>query len=47
MDMTRHGLNEAIQLASKGQIETWIHNFLNSEGDNVGLSESLRQRSNM
>lgn len=44
MDMTQHGLNEAMQLASKGQIETWIHNFLNSEGDNVGLSEGLKHK---
>jgi hypothetical protein len=41
--LTQFGLQEAMNYASLGQIETWIHNFLNDEGNNAGLSEGLKQ----
>lgn len=35
-------LEEALNFASKGKIEEWIHLFLNSEGNNKGLSDGLK-----
>lgn len=35
-------LKEALEFASKGNIEEWIHLFLNSEGNNKGLSDGLK-----
>lgn len=37
-------LKEAMEYASNGDIETWIHLFLNGEGDNIGLSEGLKMK---
>ncbi|MBY0159710.1 hypothetical protein H0178_28655 [Cytobacillus firmus] len=35
-------LKSAIEFASKNDIETWVHLFLNDEGDNEGLSNGLK-----
>lgn len=40
--MSRYTLKSAMEFAKNHDIETWIHLFLNDEGDNVGLSEGLR-----
>lgn len=45
--MTRFTLNAAMEYAANHDIETWIHLFLNGEGDNVGLSEGLKMIWNM
>lgn len=37
-------LAEARKYAAQDDIETWIHLFLNGEGDNVGLSDGLKKR---
>ncbi|EBK2059985.1 ParB N-terminal domain-containing protein [Paenibacillus timonensis] len=42
--MTRFTLNAAMEYAVNHDIETWIHLFLNGEGDNVGLSEGLKMK---
>lgn len=42
--MTRFTLNAAMEYAANDDIETWIHLFLNGEGDNVGLSEGLKMK---
>lgn len=42
--MTMFTLTAAKEYALKGDIETWVHLFLNGEGDNVGLSEGLKSR---
>lgn len=42
--MTRFTLNAAMKYAANDDIETWIHLFLNGEGDNVGLSEGLKMK---
>lgn len=36
-------LRASLEYASNHDIETWIHLFLNGEGDNIGLSEGLKQ----
>ncbi|MED5016491.1 ParB N-terminal domain-containing protein [Paenibacillus chibensis] len=33
-----------MKYAANDDIETWIHLFLNGEGDNVGLSEGLKMK---
>lgn len=40
--MTKFTLKAAMEYAANDDIETWIHLFLNGEGDNVGLSEGLK-----
>ncbi|MDT0122410.1 hypothetical protein Q9R46_07150 [Paenibacillus sp. RRE4] len=42
--MTRFTLNAAMEYAANDDIESWIHLFLNGEGDNVGLSEGLKMK---
>ncbi|GIP30531.1 hypothetical protein J23TS9_56610 [Paenibacillus sp. J23TS9] len=42
--MTRFTLNAAMEYAANDNIETWIHLFLNGEGNNVGLSEGLKMK---
>jgi len=37
-------LNSAMEFASNNEIETWVHLFLNGEGDNVGLSNGLKMK---
>ncbi|WP_160036404.1 ParB N-terminal domain-containing protein [Paenibacillus sp. An7] len=40
--MTIYTMNSAMEYASKNDLETWVHLFLNGEGGNVGLSEGLK-----
>ncbi|RAI84444.1 ParB-like nuclease family protein [Paenibacillus pabuli] len=42
--MTRFTLDAAMEYAANDDIETWIHLFLNGEGNNVGLSEGLKMK---
>lgn len=42
--MTRFTLDTAMEYAANDDIETWIHLFLNGEGNNVGLSEGLKMK---
>jgi ParB-like nuclease domain. len=35
-------LKSAMEFASNNDIETWVHLFLNGEGDNEGLSNGLK-----
>jgi len=42
--MTMFTLTAAKEYPLKGDIETWVHLFLKGEGDNVGLSEGLKNR---
>ena len=35
-------VGEALEYASKGLIEDWVHLFLNSVGDNIPFSEGLK-----
>lgn len=35
-------LKSALEFASNNDIETWVHLFLNGEGDNEGLSNGLK-----
>jgi len=35
-------LNSAFQYAETGQLEDWVHMFLNGEGNNIAFSEGLR-----
>ncbi|WP_152392738.1 ParB N-terminal domain-containing protein [Paenibacillus guangzhouensis] len=37
-------LKSAMEFASNNEIETWVHLFLNGEGDNVGLSNGLKMK---
>lgn len=42
MDMMTFTVEEALEFASKGEIEEWVHLFLNSIGDNTPFSEGLK-----
>ncbi len=42
--MSIYTLKSAMDFASKNDIETWVHLFLNGEGDNLGLSEGLKNK---
>lgn len=37
-------LDSAKEFALNNDIETWIHFFLNGEGDNIGLSNGLKMK---
>lgn len=40
--MSLFTLKSAMEFASKKDIETWVHLFLNGEGDNVVMSNGLK-----
>ncbi len=42
MDKLTFTVDEAIEFAKRGEIEEWVHLFLNSVGDNVPFSEGLK-----
>lgn len=42
--MSLFTLKSAMEYAQKDDIETWIHHFLNGEGNNVGLSDGLKMK---
>ncbi|MEF2246479.1 ParB N-terminal domain-containing protein [Paenibacillus sp. IITD108] len=42
--MSEITLKAAMEYSLNGDIETWIHLFLNGEGDNVALSEGLKMQ---
>ena len=42
MDVMSFTAEEALEFASRGQIEEWVHLFLNSIGDNKPFSEGLK-----
>lgn len=42
MDNMLFTVDEALKFASKGEIEEWVHLFLNSVGDNKPFSEGLK-----
>ena len=42
MDKMSFSVEEALEFTSKGEIEEWVHLFLNSIGDNKPFSEGLK-----
>lgn len=43
--MSLFTLKAAKEYAVQGDIDTWVHLFLNGEGNNAGLSEGLKTSS--